>query len=209
MKNDLLKYALLACLALTGLASCQESDDTPEEFPDWQNKNELAFQKIYNDALDSIAQGKNWIVARGINRPDHTEDAVNPVDYVVIQVLKDGSGIEVPYATDTVLIHYEGKLLPSTNVPQGLVFDSSYNGEYDEGVSSPLKGRAGGFIEGFSTALQLMNRGDFFKIYIPYQLGYKGSAYGDIPAYSMLTFFVRMEDFFSVTEGDRPEGGKK
>ena len=68
MKNDLLKYALLACLSLIGLASCQESDDTPEEFPDWQNKNEQAFLKIYKDAQDSIEAGKKWIIARGMNR---------------------------------------------------------------------------------------------------------------------------------------------
>lgn len=205
MKNDLLKYALLACLSLIGLASCQESDDTPEEFPDWQNKNEQAFLKIYKDAQDSIAAGKKWIIARGMNRADYSDDPEKPEDFVVIQVLKDGPGREVPYATDTVLIHYQGILQPSTHVPQGLVFDSSYKDRYDEGVSSPYKGRVGGFVEGFATALQHMNRGDYWKIYIPYQLAYKGNATGNIPAYSMLTFYVKLDDFWSKKEGDRSE----
>jgi len=120
-------------------------------------------------------------------------------------VLKDGPGREVPYATDTVLIHYQGILQPSTHVPQGLVFDSSYKDRYDEGVSSPYKGRVGGFVEGFATALQHMNRGDYWKIYIPYQLAYKGNATGNIPAYSMLTFYVKLDDFWSKKEGDRSE----
>ena len=205
MRNDILKYALLVCLALIGLASCQESDDTPEEFPDWQNKNELAFQKIYNDALDSIAQGKKWMIIRGVYRADVSDVKETPTDYIVIQVLKEGSGNVLPMATDTVEIHYQGVLLPSTSSTGGLVFDSSYSGKYEEGVSNPYKACVGNFIEGFSTALQYMNRGDYYKVYIPYQLAYKGSASSTIPAYSMLTFYLRLEDFWNKTQGDRPD----
>ena len=205
MRNDVIKYAMLVCLTLIGLASCQESDDTPEEFPDWQNKNELAFLKIYNDAKDSLAQGKNWMIVRGVYRADHSDVKETPTDYIVIQVLKEGPGNVLPLATDTVEIHYQGVLLPSTSSPGGLVFDSSYNGKYDEGVSNPYKGCVGNFIEGFSTALQYMNRGDYWKVYIPYQLAYKSSASGNVPAYSMLTFYLRMEDFWTEIQGDRPD----
>ena len=205
MRNDILKYALLVCLALIGLASCQESDDTPEEFPDWQNKNELAFQKIYNDALDSIAQGKKWMIVRGVYRADHSDVMDTPTDHIVIQILEEGPGNVLPMATDTVEIHYQGILQPSTNSPSGLVFDSSYAGKYEEGVSNPYKGCVGNFIEGFSTVLQYMNRGDYYKVYIPYQLGYKSSSTGTIPAYSMLTFYLRMEDFWNKIQGDRPD----
>lgn len=200
-----MKHLIWVAVALFGMTSCQESDDTPEEFPDWQNKNEQAFLKIYNDAKDSIAQGKNWMIVRGVYRPDFTEVSGSPTDYVVIQVLKEGSGNVLPMASDTVEVHYKGQLLPSTSSPGGLVFDSSFANKYEEGVSNPYKGCVGSFIEGFSTALQYMNRGDYYKVYIPYQLGYKSSSSSSIPAYSMLTFYLMMEDFWNKEQGDRPD----
>jgi FKBP-type peptidyl-prolyl cis-trans isomerase FklB len=200
-----MKYLIWVAVALFGMTSCQESDDTPEEFPDWQNKNERAFLEIYNNAKDSIAQGKKWMIIRGVFRADFSDVTETPTDYIVVQVLKEGPGNVLPMATDTVEIHYQGVLLPSTSSPSGLVFDSSYANKYEEGVSNPYKGRVGSFIEGFSTALQYMNRGDYFKVFIPYQLGYKSSASGTIPAYSMLTFYLRMEDFWNEIQGDRPD----
>ena len=200
-----MKYLIWVAVALFGMTSCQESDDTPEEFPDWQNKNERAFLEIYNNAKDSIAQGKKWMIIRGVFRADFSDVAETPTDYIVVQVLKEGPGNVLPMATDTVEIHYQGVLLPSTSSPSGLVFDSSYSGKYEEDVSNPYKACVGNFIEGFSTALQYMNRGDYFKVFIPYQLGYKSSASGTIPAYSMLTFYLRMEDFWTEIQGDRPD----
>ncbi len=200
-----IKYHIWVAVALFGMTSCQESDDTPEEFPDWQNKNDQAFLKIYNDAKDSIAEGKDWKIFRGVNRAEYSDVEGKPTDNIVVQILKEGPGNVFPMATDTVEVHYQGVLLPSTSSPNGLVFDSSYAGKYEEGVSNPYKGCAGNFIEGFSTALQHMNRGDYFKVFIPYQLAYKGTATSKIPAYSMLIFYLRMEDFWTKEQGDRPE----
>ena len=96
-------------------------------------------------------------------------------------------------------------MLPSTSSKTGLTFDSSFYLKYEEGVSTPYQGCVKNFIEGFATALQHMNRGDYWKVYIPYQLAYKGSSTGSIPAYSMLIFYLRMEDFWTKIEGDRWE----
>jgi FKBP-type peptidyl-prolyl cis-trans isomerase FklB len=205
MKN-VFKYTLVVCLALIGFASCQESDDTPEEFPDWQEKNDAAFLQIYSEAKEAIARGEDWKIIRGTYRADKTEDGTeSPTDYIVVEVLEEGYGWVTPYATDSVLIHYEGKLIPSTSSKTGMTFDSSFYLKYEEGVSSPLQGCVGSFIEGFSTALQYMNRGDYWKVYIPYQLGYKSSSTTSIPAYSMLIFYLRLEDFWTKIEGDRSE----
>lgn len=205
MRSEKLKYTLLVGLALIGLASCQESDDTPEEFPDWQEKNDAAFLQIYNEAKAAMDRGEDWLMIKGTYRPDASDVAASPTDYIVVQVLEDGYGLVEPYSTDTVLIHYEGKLLPSTSSKTGLTFDSSFYLKYEEGVSTPYQGCVKNFIEGFATALQHMNRGDYWKVYIPYQLAYKGSSTGSIPAYSMLIFYLRMEDFWTKIEGDRWE----
>lgn len=177
-------------------ASCQESDDTPEAYPDWQNKNEQAFLKIYNDAQDSIRAGKNWRIVKGVYRPDVTDVSLSPTDCVVMQVLEPSLGGATPLATDTVAMHYLGRLIPSTYYSSGLVFDSSYSGSYEAGVSTPYEGKVGSFVEGFATALQYMHAGEHCMVYIPYQLGYGSSAASSIPAYSMLIFDLRLEKFW-------------
>ena len=99
-----IKYLIWVAVALFGMTSCQESDDTPEEFPDWQNKNDQAFLKIYNDAKDSIAEGKDWKIFRGVNRAEYSDVEGKPTDNIVVQILKEGPGNVFPMATDTVEI---------------------------------------------------------------------------------------------------------
>lgn len=201
-----LPLSLLTLLLLL-LASCQESDDTLEAYPDWQNKNEQAFLKLYQEAKVAIAAGdKGWALVRGCLRADSIAgEYVEPTDYIVVQVLESGAGTVSPFYTDTVAVCYSGRLLPSTYYPQGLNFDSSFYGSYDPAVSTSYHGRAGSFIEGFSTALQSMHRGDHWRVYIPYQLGYGSTATSSIPAYSTLIFDMWLDDFWSKKAGDRPE----
>lgn len=188
------------------LASCQESDDTPEEYPDWQNTNEQAYQKIYNQAKANIAAGDtSWkIVASSLESTNRDTD-YSPEECIVMEQIKVGTGAINPCYTDTVTIHYAGWLQPSTRYKNGLTFDSSYYGYYDDDVSSPYKGCVNSFIQGFSTALQYMHRGDAYKVYIPYQLAYGSSGSSSIPGYSMLTFEIMLEDFWHVTQGDKYE----
>ena len=199
-----LKHYLFACLSLFVMSSCSEDDGTIEEYPDWQNKNEQAFLEIYNEAISS---GTEMFPVRGVLRANSIGDGnYSPTDYIVMELLAKGYGNVTPNYTDTVLVHYAGWLLPSTRYKNGLRFDASYYGDvYDEGVSPPYQGKVASFIEGFSTALQHMHRGDVYMVYIPYQLGYGSSAAGSIPAYSMLTFEMRLEDFWHAKQGDRSE----
>lgn len=75
------------------------------------------------------------------------------------KVLKNGAG-NTPKASDSVLVHYEGKLI------NGTVFDSSYaRGE-------PAKLTVNGVIKGWQEALQLMKEGDKWQLFIPGDLAY-------------------------------------
>ncbi|MBE6248126.1 MAG: FKBP-type peptidyl-prolyl cis-trans isomerase [Prevotella sp.] len=197
-----LKHYIFACLSLLVLASCSEDDGKEEEYPDWQNKNEQAFLQIYNQA-DPMSG--TLFPVMGVLRAENA-NVEDPTNYIVMELLESGYGTVSPLYSDTVTIHYSGKLLPSTRYKDGLRFDASYYGDvYDEGVSPPYKGRVSNFIEGFNTALQHMNRGDIYRVYIPYQLGYGSTATSSIPAYSMLTFTIQLVDFWHAKEGDRPE----
>ena len=81
-----------------------------------------------------------------------------------------------PAAQDTVTFDYEVKLLT------GELIDSSY------AAGEPLSGKAGGFVPGFSEALQLMRPGDEWIVWVPPQLGYGDKDSGPIPANSVLRF---------------------
>ncbi len=187
-----------------GLASCQESDDTPEEFPDWQNTNDLAFQKIYEEAQAKIAAGDtSWKIVASCLESTGGDIDNGPEECIVMQRIVDGVG-NSPYYTDTVAIHYAGWLQPSTRYKNGLRFDASYYGNYyDHDVSPAYKGCVNSFIQGFSTALQYMRRGDGYMVYIPYHLAYGASGSSSIPGYSMLTFEILLEDFWHTEPGDR------
>ena len=96
------------------------------------------------------------------------------------EVLTEGEG-ESPAATDTVAVHYEGKLV------DGTVFDSSY--QRGEPAVFPLDRVIPGWTEG----LQLMKPGAKYRFTIPPELGYgPEGAGGVIPPNAVLQFDVEL-----------------
>jgi FKBP-type peptidyl-prolyl cis-trans isomerase len=96
------------------------------------------------------------------------------------KVLESGKG-ESPELTDTVKVHYTGKLI------DGKVFDSSVQ------RGEPATFRVGQVIQGWQTALQEMKVGDKWMIYIPSELGYGArGAGGDIGPHQVLVFEVEL-----------------
>ena len=73
--------------------------------------------------------------------------------------LTAGSG-KSPKAEDGVTVHYRGKLL------NGQEFDSSYK------RNKPATFKVNRVIKGWTEALQLMQEGDKWEIYVPPELGY-------------------------------------
>ena len=137
-------HILVFLLAVAGLSSCKEDDNTVEEYPDWQAKNEAYFNNLYKEA-------------------------------------------------DTALVHYQGRLLPSTTFPKGRIFDQSWTTtEFNPSTNAPRKFAISSVVDGFATALQNMKAGDRWLIYIPYQLGYGPKGNNGIPAYSTLVFDVTL-----------------
>jgi len=97
-----------------------------------------------------------------------------------IETLKEGTG-DSPKPTDTVKVHYTGKLI------DGTVFDSSV--ERGQPISFPLNGVIPGWTEG----LQLMKVGGKARLVIPPELGYGAAgAPPTIPPNSTLVFEVEL-----------------
>lgn len=100
------------------------------------------------------------------------------------QVIKAGKGPS-PVATDTALVKYEGTLR------DGTVFDAN------EQTPMPV----GAVVPGFSEALQLMQKGGEYRVWIPSDLAYGESSPGDlVPSDSVLIFDVTLLDFISAEE---------
>lgn len=186
---------MFALLFMTlGMVSCSESDDTVEEFPDWQKTNEAYFNSIYNSALQRAESGdKSWKVLKNYSMPNASDlYKPTPEEHVVVNVLKEGNGAGSPLFTDSVYCHYKGRLLPSTSYAEGYVFDQSWYGTFNESTAIPSRFVVSGLVDGFSTALQNMHVGDEWRVYIPHQLGYGEKGSTSIPGYSTLVFDITL-----------------
>lgn len=95
-------------------------------------------------------------------------------------VLKEGTGPK-PTPTDKVKCDYEGKLL------DGTIFDSSIKS------GKPIVFSVNGVIQGWTEALQLMNTGSKYRLFIPPDLGYGDQQMGpDIKPGSLLIFDLEL-----------------
>ena len=97
------------------------------------------------------------------------------------KVLTMGDGAK-PAATDTVKVHYSGKLLDGTE------FDSSY------ARNEPISFALNRVIPGWTEGVQLMPIGSKFVFYIAPELGYGEGGGGPIPPNSTLVFEVELLD---------------
>ena len=97
------------------------------------------------------------------------------------EVLEKGDG-EKPAETDTVTVHYTGKLTI------GKVFDSSVQ------RGQPAKFQVNQVIKGWIEGLQLMNEGARYKLYIPSDLAYGPGGNRAIGPNETLVFEVELLD---------------
>lgn len=204
MKRHGIFFLTVMLFAVLGLVSCSEEDNSVEEYPNWQARNESYFNNLTDSVENLLSIDPNrtdWKRIKSWSKSDSIKGSNG--DYIIVHVLEEGnSALGSPLYTDTVRVHYLGRLLPSTSYPYGRVFDKSYYGDYDVEVSKPFQmaigdASGGSLIDGFATALQNMHPGDHWEVYIPYQLGYGSSGTTGIPGYSTLIFDLRLVDFWS------------
>ena len=89
----------------------------------------------------------------------------------------NGSG-QSPRPTDTVTLHYVGKLMDGTE------FDSSFRSGEPVTMALPQ------LIPGWQEGVPLMSVGDVYEFVVPPELGYGDRAAGPIPAGSTLHFTI-------------------
>jgi len=95
------------------------------------------------------------------------------------RVLAEGSGDKAK-ATDEVTVQYRGSLIDGTE------FDSSYK------RGQPATFKVEKVIPGWKEALQMMNKGSKWQVFIPPSLAYGAQGAGPIPPNSTLVFEVEL-----------------
>jgi FKBP-type peptidyl-prolyl cis-trans isomerase FkpA len=146
---------------------------------------DLYGQKIGEFANKKAAAGAEAEKKKGQDFADSVakeKDATKTTSGIVIRTITPGDGPS-PAATDTVKVHYEGKL------PDGTVFDSSIK------RGQPAEFPLNGVVKCWTEALQTMKKGGKAQIVCPSNL-----AYGDrgqpptIPPGATLSFEVELLD---------------
>lgn len=193
MKKFKIISILLPIVTLIMVASCEEKKgEFFDQYKNWEARNASAFADTYSLA-QANADG-NWKIIHNWSYNDSVQ--VAPTGNIIVHAIVNGTGSGCPLWTDSVRVHYEGRIIPTDSVPEGKIFDSSWKGTYNLATMSPAKFAVSGLIDGFSTALQNMHIGDRWKVYIPYTLGYGTNASGAIPAYSMLIFDITLVSYY-------------
>ncbi len=201
--NTLRLFASMILLALVCLfSSCSEKEDDTEEYADWQTVNETYWESLYESTQKKIAAGDDsWKIIPTWTK--NTTATLTKNDYVIVHVITEGTGSGSPIYSDSVRVHYRGRLLPSLTYTSGYQFQSTWSGtELDVTSAIPYTVQVAG-IDGWATALMQMHIGDRWELYIPYTLAYgtagttsSSTNSTSIPGYSTLIFDVMLVSYW-------------
>lgn len=184
---------IVALLALVFVApSCSEHEEAGE-FDNWQERNRHYVDSIATEA--KINADGTWTKIKSYTLGDSLGlDGSNDY-YIYVRKIEHGSGAYSPLYTDSVRVHYSGRLIPSSTYPNGYNFGKSYSTSVlNEDTDVPLLVGVDENVIGFATALMHMVEGDRWEVVIPYYLGYGtgNSTSTGIPGYSTLIFDVKL-----------------
>lgn len=151
------------------------------------NKTEITHaeaQKVVNEHFQKLAE-EAYAVNKNAGEKFLAENAkkegvVTLPSGLQYKVMTEGNG-KKPSATDRVQCHYEGTLI------DGTIFDSSIK------RGEPAVFGVNQVIKGWVEALQLMQEGAKWRLFIPYDMAYGEHGAGEmIPPYSALVFDVEL-----------------
>lgn len=203
--NRLLLLCAIAIVASSSLLSCNEEEETIIEFPNWRETNETYFENLSDSVIALIDADEEcgWKRIKNWSYPV-VEDGYEGVntDYIIVEVLDEAEDTTagMPIYTDSVDVHYIGRILPSTSYENGYLFAYSYYLPFDRETAVPESFAITELTDGFATAVMNMHIGDNWKVYVPYQLGYGTSGYSTagVPGYSTLIFTIELADFWHI-----------
>lgn len=173
-----IKFLITCVTAVMLFASCDKNESTDDL---WRLNNEAQFAKI---------------AANSEYTKLYSESGAG---FIMYKELQSGSG-DTPYFTDKVKVLYTGwykndwsegdsyKDNQGNTIINKIIFDSTEN------RNLPYTFTVSNLIDGYRTALQHMQVGDKWEIWIPWKLGYGSSGYSStgIESYTTLVFEVEL-----------------
>jgi len=183
--HSLKKYVLLIpiSMALIGCGGSSNDgvsviDNNAQSTSEYDRQTKVARDAFEKRLADAQAASDTWMINNG--RKTDVMTTVSGLQYRINKASSNPNGLGYQNGQD-VTVHYEGRLT------DGSVFDSSF----DRGRPEILKPTE--LIQGWQEALNLMQPGDEWTLFIPPSLGYgnlgKG---GGIPPNAVLIFDVEL-----------------
>jgi len=174
-KLFLLGISLFTLLLIT---SCDDENETVDN--EWRLNNEAKFALI---------------TANSEYTKLNSESAKGHIMYKVIEI---GDGDKSPYFNEKVKVRYTGWFKydwdkedtyqddKGNHITNKIIFDTTSKSNIARtfGVNE--------VVDGFSTALQHMKKGDKWEVWIPWSLGYLQSGNSSIPGYTTLVFEIEL-----------------
>ncbi|MBO6078302.1 MAG: FKBP-type peptidyl-prolyl cis-trans isomerase [Bacteroidaceae bacterium] len=195
-----LTISVLLAVTLISAFSCGETKEF-DDHANWQERNvkfidSIAIKCDLNSqaytSVDEIPVGQLFKLLSISLNPDN---AHGNGSYVYCIKLKNGDDTISPKYTDSIRVNYRVRLMPTHNYPEGQVVDQSFKtADLDPSVNIPSSFAVSGLIDGVATALSYMHCGDYWKLYIPQQLGYGTTDKTSIPGYSALIFEINLTE---------------
>lgn len=161
---------------------------TPEQMQQAQLNYQEKLQKEFEELANKNAESGAAFLAKNASKPGITTTE-SGLQY---KVEREGKGKQ-PLETDTVKVHYEGKLIDGTK------FDSSY----DRGT--PADFPVSGVIPGFSEGLQALKEGAKATLYIPADQAYGPNGPPSIGPNQALIFEVELIEVVTQSEASNKE----
>ena len=198
-----LTLSVLWVATLTTLCSCGETKQT-DEHSNWEERNADFIDGKAQECAGFISQGVN--VDNAVKRQmfrllsyslDSDKEWGNS-SYVYCEVIQKGTGTVSPLFTDSVRVNYRLRLIPTDTYPNGQVVDQSFKtNSLDPTLNIPASLQVSTCVKGISSALIHMHCGDFWRVYVPQELGYGANpkSNSSIPAYSALVFDINLVEF--------------
>ncbi len=166
---------------IKGLRSAAEGKDSPYELEKIGPAMDEFMQKKQQAYLSKLKEQNSAANTSYFAKLKENKAVVALPSGLHFEVVQAGTGA-TPKATDTVKVHYTGKLV------DGSVFDSSVQ------RGEPAEFQLDQVIPGWTEGLQKVQKGGKIKLHVPPQLAYGDDGRPSIPPGSTLIFEVELLD---------------
>jgi FKBP-type peptidyl-prolyl cis-trans isomerase len=170
-----------------GLVSAAAGKAAPYELEKIGPQMDAFMQKKQEGFLTKLRSQNMGEAKAFFDKLKDNKNIVELADGLRYEVVQPGTGA-YPKATDTVKVHYTGRLI------NGTVFDTSLQPRQPGAAVEPVEFPLNSVIPGWTEGLQKINQGGKIRLYIPPHLAYGDTGQQGIPPGATLIFDIELLD---------------